>query len=164
MEDKLKRLKDEHFEDLKGFECFYMINKNGDLWSKTQLRICKRQINDSGYQHYVLKNGYISKALIHRLLSIQYIPNLENLPEVDHIDRNKLNNSLDNLRWVTRCENRANRITKGSVYSWVHKKRGKTYWKATYAIEKGNIKQKSFNNKEDADKWLENIKSLYPRL
>jgi len=164
MEEHIKRLENENFEDLKGFEYFYMINKNGDLWSKSQHKFMKRQLNEWGYEFYKLTNGYVSKGLIHRLIAIQYIPNLDNLPEIDHIDRNKLNNSVDNLRWVTRVTNRANRETKGSVYSWVQKKSQKIYWKATYAIEKGNIKQKGFNNKEDADKWLEDIKNQYPRI
>jgi hypothetical protein len=46
-----------------------------------------------------------NKCSIHRLLAIQYIPNPDNLPEVDHIDRNKQNNDLSNLRWVTHATN-----------------------------------------------------------
>jgi len=38
------------------------------------------------------------RVLVHRELALAFIPNPDNLPITDHIDRNKLNNSLDNLR------------------------------------------------------------------
>ena len=46
---------------------------------------------------------------IHRLIALHYIPNPENKPEVDHIDRERLNNNIDNLRWATRSENEKNK-------------------------------------------------------
>lgn len=45
----------------------------------------------------------------HRILAKHFIPNPDDLPEVDHIDRDKRNNSLDNLRWVNRSQNLSNR-------------------------------------------------------
>jgi hypothetical protein len=48
------------------------------------------------------------------LLALQYIPNPENLPEVDHFDKNRLNNDLANLRWVdkiTQNNNKSNNLT-----------------------------------------------------
>ena len=47
--------------------------------------------------------------LYHRILARHFIPNPENLPQVDHIDRNKTNNSIENLRWVSAGENLRNR-------------------------------------------------------
>ena len=60
-------------------------------------------------------SGYVSVRLngkpylYHRILAKHFIPNPENLPEVDHADRDKANNSLDNLRWVNRSQNMSNR-------------------------------------------------------
>ena len=62
--------------------------------------------------------GYVIVSLngeqyyYHRILAKHFIPNPENLQEVDHIDRDKKNNALENLRWVTRTENNSNRTVK----------------------------------------------------
>ena len=47
------------------------------------------------------------KYYVHRLVAETFIENLDNLSDVDHIDRNKENNSVDNLRWCSRIENMA---------------------------------------------------------
>ena len=48
-------------------------------------------------------------GLLHRLIAKLWIPNPLNKPQVDHIDRNKMNNTVANLRWVTASENQLNR-------------------------------------------------------
>lgn len=97
----------EGYEPLKDFETRYLINREGKIWSLLKNKIIKVQTNI--YQQIILRkdNKYHYKT-IHRLLGIQYIPNPNNLPEIDHIDRNPLNNILENLRWVSRQENMIN--------------------------------------------------------
>lgn len=46
---------------------------------------------------------------VHRLIAETFIDNPDNKPCVDHINRNKVDNSAENLRWVTHAENQANR-------------------------------------------------------
>lgn len=98
------------FEDVKDYEGFYKISKNGEIWSCFYNKIMSPQLSEDGYYKIVLsKKGLQKKCSIHRLLALQYIPNLENKQEVDHIDRNRINNSLSNLRWLNRYENMSNR-------------------------------------------------------
>ena len=60
-------------------------------------------------------HGYVEIHLngrtykLHRILAKHFLPNPENLPEVDHIDRDKTNNSIENLRWTSRSENCRNK-------------------------------------------------------
>lgn len=53
-------------------------------------------------------DGKVKHRKVHRLVALTYIPNPENKPEVDHIDENKDNCFLTNLRWATSKENKAN--------------------------------------------------------
>lgn len=101
---------DEWF-DLIDYEELYKINKKGEIWSNYYNKMMKPTLNNgTGYYVIELSKGKqdIKHTSIHRLLAIQFIPNPNNLPTVDHIDRNKLNNSLDNLRWASFRTNNLN--------------------------------------------------------
>jgi len=96
----------EEFEFINGYENLYKINRKGEIYSCRYKKIMIPMINNSNYLFINLKkDGKRSKGFIHRLLALQYIENKDNKPEIDHIDRNKKNNDLSNLRWVTRLEN-----------------------------------------------------------
>ena len=64
----------------------------------------------SGYKRLRIGNN---KYLLHRLVAITFIPNLENKEQVNHIDGNKLNNKLENLEWVTNKENQIHKVNSG---------------------------------------------------
>ena len=100
----------EEYENIIGYENLYKINRNGNIYSCWYKKVMTPLINESGYCYLTLKkDGIRSKSFIHRLLGKQYLPNPENKLEIDHIDRNKINNSLENIRWVTRLENTHNK-------------------------------------------------------
>jgi len=104
-------LEENGFEKLKGFENRYFINKKGDLYSVWYNKIMKPLLSDDGYYCFNLTDDTKSnrKCYIHRLLAIQYLENINNEKEVDHIDRNKTNNDLSNLRWCSRFVNANNK-------------------------------------------------------
>ena len=97
-------------EYVKGYENLYKINKQGDIYSCHYRKNMTYLEKTDGYYYVDLTiDGKRHKCYIHRLIALQYIDNPDNLPEVDHIDRNKKNNSIDNLRWCSRAVNRRNR-------------------------------------------------------
>ena len=65
-----------------------------------------------GYYHVGINRKTYS---IHRLVAETFIENSENLHDIDHIDRDKSNNSVENLRWVTRQQNLYNRIKTNKI-------------------------------------------------
>ena len=98
----------EGFEPLKSFEDLYLINKEGRIWSLIKRKFLKS--TKKIYENITLrKDGKYKYTTIHRLLGIQYISNPDNLPEIDHINRNPLDNNLSNLRWVSIIQNRQNK-------------------------------------------------------
>ena len=60
-------------------------------------------------KYYELHLGRGKTYRIHRLVAEAFLPNPDGKPFVDHIDRDKLNNNVSNLRWVTKSENLMNR-------------------------------------------------------
>ena len=65
-----------------------------------------------GYERVTTKN---KSFLIHRLVAEAFLEKPEDKTEIDHINRNKLDNKVENLRWVTRSENNLNRDVKPSL-------------------------------------------------
>ena len=84
----------------------YLIYEDGRVYNQKFKRYVKPRNNKYGYyQCKLCKNGKPKSVMIHRLVAIHYIPNPDNKPCIDHIDGNKINNNINNLRWVSHIEN-----------------------------------------------------------
>lgn len=97
----------EEWRPVVGFEGLYEVSNIGRVRSLTRYKkVIKPIITNTGYFQYQLwHNGVCRTGLAHRLVAQAFVPNTDNKPIVNHIDENKLNNSADNLEWVTHVEN-----------------------------------------------------------
>lgn len=95
--------------DIKDYEGLYAITSCGKVWSYRSKKFLKQEITPYGYCQVILsKNGETKHFRIHKLVAEAYIPNPEGKKEIDHIDRNRMNNAVPNLRWVSSGENKKN--------------------------------------------------------
>lgn len=107
-------MNNEMWKDIKGYEGLYQVsnkgrvksltrrvrNKNGTSLMRGKIRTpnCRR---DGYLQVGLSAKNKVIKHLIHRLVAEAFIPNPDNLPQVNHIDEDKTNNNVDNLEWCT---------------------------------------------------------------
>ena len=125
----------------------YSISDNGDVRNDKTGRILKPHKGTSGYYQIMLGRKTVP-LYVHRLVAIAILPNPNNLPQVDHINGNKLDNSVSNLRWVSVSEN---------CWSFGYKERIENRKKKIIAT---NGEQKIiFNSRNDAAQYFKCNKS-----
>jgi hypothetical protein len=84
----------------------YMVSNFGRVKHKTK-GIKEQHNRNYGYYQVQIYDDNMKKhnSRVHRLVAMAFIPNLDNKPQVNHIDENKANNHVDNLEWITNIEN-----------------------------------------------------------
>lgn len=115
----------EEWRDITGYEGLYQVSNLGRVrsldrkvrtyqgWRTVKGRVLKTPINSRGYPKVHLRNEPVGSQVfvVHQLVAKAFIPNPDGKPFIDHIDGNKANNAVGNLRWVTPKENSRNPIT-----------------------------------------------------
>ncbi len=145
----------EEYKIIEGFEN-YLVSNFGNVRNNKTSKIIKPYLDDKGYNKVDLyKNGGRKSFKVHRLVGNAFIPNPKNKLQIDHINNNRTDNNVNNLRWCTNQENNQNKgITKRNTsgIKGVHfnKERGK--WQAQIKHNEKKYHLGYFNNIEDAIK------------
>ena len=134
----------EIWKDIHGYEGYYQVSNLGriksmerDVLQGTRIvhlhsKILKYRYDAGGYIRIVLcKNGIQKNFSLHRLVAEHFIPNPNNLPQINHKDENKENNCVDNLEWCTPKYNtnygtrtqRAANTSKGKTFTLEQRKK-----------------------------------------
>ncbi len=116
----VSQLEGEQWSPISGLEKFYRVSSFGRItslcksaygapWPRKKEKVLKPQLNSStGYYCYVFSRWGSGKDVrynIHKLVATHFIPNQNNLPEINHKNGIKTDNNVSNLEWVTREEN-----------------------------------------------------------
>jgi len=143
----------EEFKTIKDFDN-YLISNFGNVKSVKTNRILKPAIASHGYYNVsIRKDKKTYTKLIHKLVAETFIENPDDKQCVDHIDNNKLNNNIDNLRYATPQENIRNcklYSTNTSGIKGVHYKKANKKWCAQIYIDGISVHLGLFSNIEDA--------------
>lgn len=146
------------FVKIKDYEN-YTINEEGIIMNNKGKEI-KPYIHPTGYKIVDLyKDGKRKHFKLHKLLAETFVPNPNDYKIIDHIDRDRLNNNLSNLRWTTSSINNLNRPFRGGCINYEEKTRGKKVYKYyRYRWQINNIiYNKRFKSLEEAEKFKQEL-------
>lgn len=97
-----------------GYEGRYEVSDAGEVRNARNGRLRKQRLSDRGYPEVFLEK---KTWRVHRLVALAFVPNPENLPTVNHIDRVKANNAKTNLEWASNLDNHRHSADKFLVMS-----------------------------------------------
>lgn len=90
----------EIWKEIDGYNGVYQVSNLGKVRKSASLKPIAICLNTTGYEQVNLSDGFTrKKLLVHRLVAQAFIPNPNNLPQINHIDENKRNNKVSNLEW-----------------------------------------------------------------
>ena len=132
----------------------YEVSICGSVRNATAKNILKPIINKKGYyQVKISKNNQFKTFLLHRLVAINFLPNLNNDVCIDQKNNQRLDNTVSNLRWCTNKQNSYNRqLNKNSTsgIKGINWNKINKNWRVRISFNNKEINLGSFKNIEDA--------------
>jgi hypothetical protein len=132
----------------------YEVSTFGNIRNKKTGKILKQSKSEGGYMSVgLMRNDETRKTpSVHRLVAITFIENPENKPQVNHLDKNRSNNNVNNLEW---CTSRENNIHKSNTLTQTTNQNIKV-WRIDVNT---NEKLQLYNSIEEASTWICNNNS-----
>lgn len=152
---------EEIWKEIPGYEGYFEVSNLGNFRSKDRIikykqngtrlypgKMLKVEQMQDGYQRIVLMKDAVKKRyMCHRLVALTFIPNPDELPQVNHKDGIRNNNCVENLEWCTQSQNE-----KHSIQVLGKTMKGKTNSKPVYCLEL----DRTFNSMRQATEFLGN--------
>ena len=144
----------EIWKDVVGYEGLYQVSSLGRVKSLPRFGtvggIMCGFVRPDGYRHITLhKNNNAKSYLVHRIVATSFIENHNNLPEVNHINGNKLDNCVENLEWCSRKDN--------LYHAFSHSLRKHCSPRKVLCVETGKIYESTEAAEKDTTAWQQNI-------
>ena len=147
-------LEGEEWRDIPNFEGFYIASSLGRIaslgryvntknnyqkWNNPKL-LSLKHISKCGYLTVNLSRfNKQHLMLVHRIIATTFLPNNNNKPCIDHIDTNRTNNNINNLRWCTYSENMCNDITAEKMQNIYKNDTRPKYTREVVALKNGKV-------------------------
>ena len=136
-----------HYTALSGTGTIPAFSSFGTVKNKTTNKILKPSLNCSGYNRYTLTHNLKNKIVsAHRIVAETFIQNPENKPTVNHKDRNRINNNLENLEWATHLEQNLHKSKSNNIRSHA--------LNVTRICSKTNIVLEYYDSLKKASEWV----------
>ena len=146
---------------VEGYEGLYTVSDCGDVFScrrNGEVRKLKGGLTEGRYLNVTLtKEGKGKTFLVHRLVANAFIPNTDNKPCVDHIDEDKANNTVGNLRWCTPQENTEYYCTKDGRRYQAELARGRKEKLVAYSKELQKVRKELNKERKELQKVEEDL-------
>lgn len=155
----------EIWKDIPDYEGLYQVSNLGRVKGLIRGKILKQSILTNGYLNvWLSKDGRVKIKRVHRLVAMAFIPNPDNKPQVNHIDKDVTNNCVNNLEWVTASENQMHSYRFGRNFNIkdAHKancKKIRVYKDNAFLIQYNSIRECADNLGINAENIRQSIKN-----